>query len=126
MRNWQALIEVRDILNWLTSALDRSESEDVIFARLRGVVLEWELRPEFAAMASILAKAWLDSRPESSPARALLEEHLGGMGLVEELAEIESGAPPRPLSDISSNLDEVRERLFRTADATSSPGRSGR
>ena len=113
MTNSEAMLAIVDALTWLRSAL-RRRTEAEIYERLNDITIDWSLQPELGDVATILVKAWLEQQPESRMARRLLEEHLGGLGQVEELKEIETGGLPRPLVSPTDAIPELEKR-FREA-----------
>lgn len=123
MTNTDAVRIIAETLNWFRSALDKGVNEIEIYERLSDVTTDWSLQPELGNIATILVKAWAEERPESTLARKLLLEHLGGLGSVDELAELDAGSGPRSLLSAVDAIPELRKRLFEAGERMKKAGR---
>lgn len=115
MTNSDAARAIHETIGYLWGALAKDTPEQEIYERLSDACIEWSLRPELANVATIIAKTWAEQRPTSALARGLLEEHLGGLGAVDELDEIEAGGQPRPLRPLADVLPSFGQHAIEVA-----------
>lgn len=116
MKNTDAAKAIFETLNWLWLALANQKAEQEIYDRLSEACVEWSLRPELVNVATIVAKTWVEQRPASRLARGLLEEHLGGLGALDELDEVEAGGDPRPLRALEEVLPSFNKHAVEVAE----------